>query len=105
MGEFLLSYVQPARDVALVLLSLELLVVLAIPLAILLYITRFLRSFVPKVAPAIRNAHEHVRRGCDLLARLMSTLRAPFVTVISVSARLRALSRALSRASIRGGER
>ena len=67
------------RDIALVLLAIEWIVLAAIPLVILFYITKGLAGLVAKVRPAMRMAHAYVLRGAAAIDRGMRIVRTPFV--------------------------
>ena len=72
------EHVGTLRDVALVLLAIESIVLAAIPLFVLFYITKGLAGFSTRVRPAVRTAHCYVLRGATIVDRGMRIIRTPF---------------------------
>ena len=84
-----------ARDIAVVFLVLQWLVIAALPLFILIKITGGMRRFLPKVRPALRQVHEYECRVLAGVERWLGHIRAPFVWArnarLAVQARLERL--------------
>ena len=72
------------RDVALILLVLEALVLAIVPGAILYYATRWLAGFLPQVCPFIRPIVERVRKIQSAVIGVMLAIRRPFVVLRSL---------------------
>ena len=68
-----------ARDVSVVLLALEFLILGIIPFLILRVITRALRRFLPKVRPALRKVASVVTRVQEIVTRIMNGVTAPII--------------------------
>lgn len=86
-----------ARDWALILLALEMMVLAAVPLAILYFVTKGLRGFLPKVRPALRRAADWLRAFHLTVERIMAAVRAPFITANAAAARAQVTLRGLGR--------
>ena len=74
----MLEHLATMRDVALILLAIEFLVLAAIPMVALFYITKALGQLLPRVGPGLRAVHHYVARGAVLMDRAMGIIRAPF---------------------------
>jgi len=82
---------------ATILLALEAFLLSLIPLFILYKILQGLYHFVPKVAPALRRAHQQMLKIARGIKRSMALIAAPFIWAHSVTARLRASMTSLCR--------
>lgn len=72
-----------ARNCAVILLALEVLVLLAVPLFVLLKVTQGLRRLMPKIRPAMRKVYQVELRVTGVVDRGMKGIRAPFVWLAS----------------------
>lgn len=86
-----------ARDWALILLALQTMLLCALPLYVLLKCVQGLRRFLPRVAPGLRSAHSFVRRVSAGIDRALASIRAPFLWLLSVHARIQGTGRAWKR--------
>jgi len=73
-----------------ILLALEALVLSLLPLFILYKVVQGLYRFVPKVAPALRNAHQTMLKIANSIEHIMALIAAPFIWASSFMARVRA---------------
>jgi len=83
-----------SRDISIILLVLEWLIIGAIPLFVLLKITQGLRRLLPQTRPFLQLAHERLRMVLGYVERAVLVLRKPFDWLESVQMRI---SRFLSR--------
>jgi len=93
-----------SRDVAVILLAIEIFLVSLISLFILLRITKALRTFIPQVAPALREAHRKLSLILDGVTQAMQWIRSPFVWIFGTIAGIRAGLQSLQRSMLKGGE-
>ncbi|MFH1086537.1 MAG: hypothetical protein V1772_12340 [Chloroflexota bacterium] len=91
-----------ARNVAIILLALQFLVVGAVPVFVLLKLTQGLRRLIPKVAPGLRQAHGGLLMAGSYVDKAMARARAPFVWSAQMGERVRALRGQLHEVSWRG---
>jgi hypothetical protein len=87
-----------ARDWSLILLVLEGMLLCALPLVILLQVTKWLRGFLPRVRPALKNAHASVVRVSMGIDRALAAMRAPILWAEGLRARVRGIYRVWKRA-------
>ncbi len=86
-----------ARDCAVILLALEVMVLLAVPLFVLLKVTQGLGRLMPKIRPAMRKAYQVELRVTGIVDRGMVGIRAPFVWLASAGETLDTWHAALRR--------
>ena len=67
------------RDVAVVLLSVECLLVGIVPLYVLLQVTRLLRRLTPRLRDLIRRGHSEIERITQFVDRVARAVQAPFL--------------------------
>jgi hypothetical protein len=79
-----------ARNVSVILLALIWIVLSLVPLFILLKITQGLRKLLPKVAPAMRQAHGKLQEFHALVVKIMAAIRTPFEKASRAAAWMRA---------------
>jgi hypothetical protein len=77
------------RNVAVILLAVEWLVLGAIPLYLLYVITRWLRRFIPKAVTMLRLAAAKVDEWGVVIKRIMASIVAPFIWLSRTSNQVR----------------
>ena len=78
------------RDCSVLLLVLEGFVLLLLPLLVLWQVTRGLRRFIPKTALVLHEIQQKVFRILDVIRRIMTSIRAPFVWIVTGTGGMRA---------------
>ena len=90
-----------SRDAAVILLAIEVFLVSLISLFILSRITKALRTFIPQVAPALREAHRKLSLILDRVTQAMEWIRSPFVwifgTITGIRVSLESLQRSMNK--------
>ncbi len=86
-----------ARDLALILLALEGIILLAVPLYLLWVVVRWAKGFLPKVRSGLRDLHATLIRIVAGIDNVMEKIRAPFVWIETNQARVRGFRRAWKR--------
>ena len=104
MLEGLSAYLTPARDVAAILLCVEIGLLGVIPLYVLLRLTRWLGLTIPWTRSGLRSVDAYVHRVASAIDRAMALLRSPFLFVASVNAQAHAVVTAI-RCVLGGGGR
>ncbi len=89
--------VATARDVALILLALEGIILLALPLYLMWVITRWFGGILPKVKSGLRDLHATQIRIFARFESIMAKIRAPFVWIQVNQAKVRGFQRAWKR--------
>lgn len=80
-----------ARDAAVILLCLEAILLLIVPLYLFGKASKELRHLMPRVRPWMHHLRDRQERVSVGVARTMAAIRAPFVRLDAISARLHAL--------------
>ena len=91
-----------ARDGAIILLAIEIFLVSLISLFILLRITKALRVFIPRVAPALRGAHQKLSLILNGITRVMNGIRLPFLWIFGTISGVCACLESLQRGMLKG---
>ena len=86
-----LTYLTTARDIGLILLAAEFILLGAVPLLALFYANRALRSAFPSIARGLRAAHGHLQRFNKGVGRVTRQMQAPFLWVTSAALKTRSL--------------
>lgn len=74
-----LDILYTARDVSVILLALEFMVLAAVPLVILYFITRGLRHVVREARPFLRQVVGYADQGLHAIEKGLSAIARPFV--------------------------
>ncbi len=91
-----------ARDGAVILLAIEVFVISLVSLVILLRITKALRTFIPQVAPALRETHRKLSLILGGVTQAMEWIRSPFVWILGTITGIRACLESLQRSMDKG---
>ena len=80
-----------ARNVSLVILALEAIVLAVAPCVLLYFVTRWLAGFLPQVSPFIRSIVERVKKIQSAVTRIMLAISRPFVLLRSLGTGLQTI--------------